>query len=97
MGLHDLGLANMSLLTQASALGMISHPMGGFDADAVRQAFDVPDDFRPVVMLAVGWHDPADSNEDLKRREERPRARKSLEELVFGNRFGEPLELDEDG
>lgn len=95
VALHDLGLANMSLITQATAMGMITHPMGGFDAGAVREAFAVPEDFTPVAMLAVGWHDPAMTDADLIRREESPRVRRELGELVFGASFGDSLELDD--
>src|SRR5204863_3390432 len=31
-GAHDLGLATENLLLQATALGLVAHPMGGFDA-----------------------------------------------------------------
>lgn len=94
VGLHDLGLANMNLITQATAMGMICHPMGGFSADAVRESFEIPEDFRPVAMIAVGWHDPALTDETLIEREARPRSRKPLDHLVFGSRFGQALPLD---
>lgn len=96
-GLHDLGMANMNLITQATAMGMICHPMGGFDRDVIRAAFDVPEDYRPVVMLAVGWHDASLSDPALVKREERPRSRKPLDETVFGGSFGVPLDLDGQG
>ena len=34
--LHDLGMAFQSLALQAVALGLVVHPMGGFDAETAR-------------------------------------------------------------
>ena len=94
---HDVGLATMSLVIQAGALGMITHQMGGFDREAVRTAFAVPEDFAPVAMVAVGWHDPDVQDPVLRAKEAgKVRTRRPLEELVFGRRFGEVLELEEE-
>jgi nitroreductase len=81
---HDLGLANMCLLLQAVALGLHCRTMGGFDAQAARQAFHIPAGHVPLVMIAVGH--PGDANAlppDLLEKESAPRRRKSLSDLAF--------------
>jgi len=88
---HDTGLATAALLLEATHRGLISHPMGGFDREGLRQAFNVPEEFVPMSMIAVGWHDPGRPDEDLADREERPRHRKPLAELAFGPEFGVPI------
>ncbi|MFC4002614.1 nitroreductase family protein [Prauserella oleivorans] len=51
---YGVGLAAENLVLQAVAEGLVAHQMAGFDADAVRREFAVPDEVRPVVAIAVG-------------------------------------------
>jgi nitroreductase len=86
-----LGLAVQNLVLRAVDLGLVTHQMGGFSPDAVREAFGLPDHVRPVVVIAVGvLGDAADLPDDLRKREQRPRVRKPLTETVFAGRWGEP-------
>ncbi|MFE2750483.1 nitroreductase family protein [Actinosynnema sp. NPDC059335] len=93
-----LGLAVQNLVLQAVDLGLVTHQMGGFDPDAVRVAFGLPDHVRPVVVIAVGvLGDDADLPEELRARERRPRTRKPLSETVFTGRWGRPAFADDPG
>ncbi|BCX82499.1 hypothetical protein MIT9_P2085 [Methylomarinovum caldicuralii] len=86
---YDTGQAMMSLVLQATALGLAAHQMGGFDADRVRQAFAIPGDFEPMSVLALGYPgDPAVLDEEMRQRELVPRQRKPLEEIAFAGRWG---------
>lgn len=86
---HDLGMALKSMMVEATARGLVTHAMAGFDADRVREDFRIPEEFDVVWTLALGHHDPDLEDEKLARREGKERARRPLEELVFGSRFGE--------
>jgi nitroreductase len=91
---HDLGLALENLLIQATALGLASHPMGGFDKDRAAKVLRVPENYRPVTMVAIGYPgDPAMLSPKDRERELGPRQRKSLDDLVFAGRFGEPADF----
>jgi nitroreductase len=86
-----LGLAVQNLVLQAVELGLVTHQMGGFSPDAVREAFGLPDHVRPVVVIAVGvLGDAEELAEDLRARERRPRVRKPLTETVFAGHWGNP-------
>jgi len=86
---HDVGMAVMSLLLQATALGLHAHAMAGFDKDAARAAFAIPDGFEPMTAIAVGYlGDPAKAPEALRKRDEAPRSRKPLESFVYAGRWG---------
>jgi len=52
--LHDVGLATQNLLLQAAALGLMAHPMAGYDPAALRVAAAIPERFIPAAMIAVG-------------------------------------------
>ena len=94
VGLFDLGLAVQNLTVQATSLGLVVHPMGGFSKEAARERFEIPADHEPVVMLAIGYlGDPAILSEQNRDRELAQRQRKPLDEIVFGKRWGEPSPL----
>ena len=58
--------------------------MGGFDAAGATAAFDLPDRLSPIVVIAVGAHDPqAVLPAPLAARETAPRTRLPLDELVL--------------
>ncbi len=84
--LFDLGLAVGNLMTQATAEGLISHPMAGFDPTALKAAFDIGDTPIVAVMIAVGRPGDADSLSDKHRAAETaPRDRRVIDEVVFHN------------
>ncbi len=87
--LHDLGLAIANLTFQASALDLYVHQMGGFNQEQAREIFEIPGDYEPVTILAVGYKGNPDLlPENLKARELAERKRKNLSELVFSDKFG---------
>ena len=87
----DLGLALAALATQASADGLSVHAMAGFDADALAEVLDLPDRLRPLVVVAVGHHDPDASLDDgLRERESAPRQRLPLTDLVLAGDLALP-------
>lgn len=83
-GLYDTGQAVAALSVQAEALSLHIHQMGGFDIAAARQAFGLPEDLQPVVVVAVGrFDDSAELPEALAAREQAPRARLPLPALLL--------------
>ncbi|HLH79338.1 MAG TPA: nitroreductase family protein [Chthonomonas sp.] len=84
--LFDCGLAAENLLLQGTAEGLVVHPMAGWDEVAMRAAMNVPEPYRVVVVIAVGYPGRLeDLPEDLQKRETAPRARKPLSELTHYN------------
>lgn len=55
----NAGLFAMSFMYAACAHGLDTHPMDGFDREAVRREFDIPDNFWIPMLIAVG-HRKAD-------------------------------------
>ncbi|MDR3620854.1 MAG: nitroreductase family protein [Paludisphaera borealis] len=91
---HDLGLASASLTVEATARGLYVHQMIGILPDRVRELYGVPDDFRPLTGLAIGYlGDVNDLPESYRPRDLSPRQRKPLPEFVFGGRWGEASDL----
>ncbi len=91
---HDLGMAFANLTLQATELGLHVHPMAGFDAGRVREAFGIPDPFEPVTVAAVGYLAPSGTlPESLRGREEAPRVRRPLRETVFEDAWDRPADF----
>lgn len=55
--LKNAGFFGMSLMYAATARGLDTHPMDGFDHDGVKAAFDIPDRYWIPLLLAVGHFD----------------------------------------
>ena len=86
---YDAGAAAMSLVLQAHALGLAAHQMGGFDINAFREAFSLPDDVEVIAMISLGHHgDPALLDGVLRERENAPRARVAIGEIAFDGGWG---------
>jgi nitroreductase len=82
--LYDTGQAVANLVAQAAHEGLAVHQMGGFDRAAVVAAFGLVEQLQPVVVVAVGQHDPsAPLTGALAEREAAPRVRRPLEDLVL--------------
>jgi nitroreductase len=80
---HDLGAANATLALEAVANGLVTHPMGGFDADKTRALCHLRAGADPVAFIALGYPgDPSMLPEKLQDRETAPRSRKPLSELI---------------
>jgi nitroreductase len=86
---YDLGQAAAHLTLQAVAMGLQAHQFAGFDREMVAQDLGVPPWFRVITGIAVGVPgDAADVSERDREREQRPRVRRSLAELVYVDRWG---------
>ncbi|MBR9824778.1 MAG: nitroreductase family protein [Alphaproteobacteria bacterium] len=51
---RSVSLASMCLMLAAESRGLATGPMSGFDADAVRDAFDLAPGEIPVMLITVG-------------------------------------------
>jgi len=81
---YDVGAASMALSLQATALDLCTHQMGGFDSEAARRAFQIPETVTPMVMIAVAYQGRIDAlDEDFIKLERAERARKPVDEVVF--------------
>ena len=83
--LYDLGQSVVSLILQATALGLATHSMGGFDHDVARKAFALTEDHILGAVIAVGYQDEPSSItiEQMLQREVAPRERKPLSEIAL--------------
>ncbi|MBO7743092.1 nitroreductase family protein [Paenibacillus sp. MWE-103] len=77
--LIDTSLAAMQFMLVAKAHGYDTVPMGGYDAQKLKEAFAIPDRYTDVMLIAVGKAlEPAHQT-----------VRLPVEDVAFWNGFGE--------
>ena len=83
-------MATAFIILRATELGLVAHPIAGFDEDKVKEILGIPDDRRVITLVIVGKHmdtvSPVLSKKQVISEKERPE-RKSLEEMIYRNRY----------
>jgi nitroreductase len=89
---YDIGCATGFLILRATELGLIAHPIAGYNPEIVKQALNIPADMEVLTLINVGLHadaiDPILSdkqkNDEIKRPERVP-----AEKFAFHNEYKE--------
>jgi len=81
--LFGCGLSASSLMLQATSHGLYAHPMAGFDPLVVKEAFNIPEDYIIITLIAIGYPGALDSLSDKHvTAEKSARARKDEAEVI---------------
>ena len=91
--LFDCGLAMGQMLLQATELGLVAHPIAGYDAAKVRAVLGIPDDHVIITLVVCGFHGKDNSLlSDKQRAAEGGRpGRKAIGDNFHMNRWGTPF------
>lgn len=54
--LFDTGLAVAFLILRATELGLVAHPIAGYDEDKIKEIFNLDSDSRVITLIIVGKH-----------------------------------------
>lgn len=83
---YDCALAVMCLIIEAEHRGLRVHQMAGWSKEVLAEAAGLPEDAEPVVVIALGYEGRVeDLPPPLQEKENRPRTRRSLDEIrAFG-------------
>ncbi len=83
----DAGAAWISMAFQAANMGLIAHALAGFEADKIRAATGLPEDYAINAVIVIGKQgDKAKLPEALQAREA-PNDRKPLSATSFEGKF----------
>lgn len=87
--LFGCGMATMNLMLQATALGLIAHPIAGFKQAPIKQVLGIPNDYTLIALVVLGYpsDDLAALGEKHQAEETSERTRRPLEQILFYNRF----------
>ena len=86
--LFDCGMAVGFLMLQATQMGLVAHPIAGYDPLAVKEALGIPADYVLITLVVVGKPgDPSVLSEKHRELELGPRIRKPLSAVLGWNEF----------
>ncbi len=89
--LFDTGMATAFMILRATELGLVAHPIAGFDEQKTKDLLGIPDEYRLITLVIVGGHseEPTEfmTDKQIEIERERPE-RKELDEFVYHNKYG---------
>ncbi|MFW9995237.1 MAG: nitroreductase family protein [Candidatus Odinarchaeota archaeon] len=88
--LFDTGMATAFLILRATELGLVAHPIAGYDEQKAKEALEIPDDMTVITLVIVGKKstamNPNLSDKQVESEKTRP-ARLPKESIVFIDRY----------
>jgi len=85
---YETGMAVGNLLIQATAMGLVTHQMGGYDHEKAREELSVPSRFDPMAIIVIGYKgDISRLPEKYAERERKERTRKQNSEFLVEGQF----------
>ena len=92
--LFDTGMATALLILRATELGLVAHPIAGYNEDTVKQVLGIPEDMTVITLVNVGKKSdtisPLLSEGQAEREKNRP-DRLPLEQFMAVNRFSDQI------
>ncbi|MCI2426343.1 nitroreductase family protein [Candidatus Acetothermia bacterium] len=86
--LFDCGIAVGNLLIQATEMGLIAHPIAGYNPMKIKEILKIPADYVLITLVIVAHPgDPATLSKDHRVVELGERIRKPLVEVMARNQF----------
>jgi nitroreductase len=87
---YDTGQAVAMMTIEAQNLGLYAHQIGGFSQQKAAEVLQIPEDYHPISITALGYYgDPSSLPEDIQESEQAERKRHLLQDIVFSGKFGE--------
>jgi nitroreductase len=97
--LFDTGMQTAFMILRATELGLVAHPIAGYDPGAVRKVLGIPERMTVITLVNVGKHadtvSPVLSPQQAEWEKNRPE-RLPLEQVAFCNCYPAPV-AGEDG
>lgn len=87
--LFDTGMAVGLLVLEATQLGLVAHPIAGYNEQRAKEILGLPDDVQVITLVVVGKKRGDDSELNEKQRElERNRPERiAMSEFAFYNKY----------
>jgi nitroreductase len=88
--LFDTGMAVGMMILRATELGLVAHPIAGFNEDKAKEILNIPEEMRLITLIIVGKHSDEireELSEDMAKGERQRPPRKSFDEFAWINEF----------
>ena len=94
----DAGMATATMILRATELGLVAHPIGGYDEEAVKQALGIPAGYQLITLVNVGKHSnkihPYLTEKQAEAEGERPE-RLPFERYAYINHYTDTEKIEE--
>lgn len=92
--MYDVGQSVALLSVQAMASGLYVHQMGGFNSKLISELFEIPEDYKALTVVAVGYKGRASElHPNLEKMEVSVRERRKAADSVFSGKFGQSSKI----
>lgn len=88
--LFDTGLAVGMMILRATELGLVAHPIAGFDENKAKEILNIPPEMRLITLIIVGKHSDeikSELSENMAKGEKQRPPRKSFDKFVWINEY----------
>lgn len=92
--LFDTGLATAFIVLRATELGLVAHPIAGFDEKKGKEILGIPEEMRLITFVNIGKKSDEINpvlTESMKKGEKQRPPRKPFEHIYAENRFNDKL------
>ncbi len=90
--MFDTGMATAFIILRATELGLVAHPIAGYDEGKVKTILGIPEDVQVITLVIVGIHSAelnlVLSEKQVESEKKRP-DRLPIEKFVYINRYKE--------
>jgi nitroreductase len=88
--LFDTGMATAFLILRATELGLVAHPVAGYDEEGVKTLLRIPQEYQVITLINIGKHsdkiNPYLTDKQIRSESERP-PRKKFDEFAYLNLY----------
>jgi nitroreductase len=88
--LFDIGLATGFMILRATELGLVAHPIAGYNEDKVKETLNIPKDMMVITLVIIGKKSESISEmlseKQVEQETQRP-PRKNLSEFMNKNQY----------
>ena len=83
----DCGAAFENLAIQGVSMGLVVHPMEGFNKQQAKLQLSIPGNYELIAMVAIGRPGKLEDLSDKNKEREFPKGRKSIKEIASKEKF----------
>ncbi len=94
--LFDTGMATAQLILRATELGLVAHPIAGYDEQKVKELLYIPENMTVITLVNVGKHsdkiNPVLNEKQARDEKERP-SRLPSDKFIFRGRYSPKADI----
>ena len=90
--LFDTGMATALIILRATELGLVAHPIAGFDETSAKEILGIPNVMRLITLIIIGKHSKEVNpvlSESMRLGEKQRPPRKVIEDFIYINKYKE--------